>query len=108
MSAEKVANLTGEILKGLLPDAVTGRNVGAPLDANELLAGGVYTLDRSDLEDSTLRLNYPTSTNRAIIIVFQRSGFIVQLYVQWSGDRGETYIRIRWSSAGWSGWKKLT
>lgn len=98
--------LSANLIAPLLPTTMMSRGM-AGLDANDLTQSGMYRLDRPDSEDRNLKKNYPTIQPRAIIAVFSvHTDFFFQLYCEQTA--GEAYIRLKWSTGGWTPWKKIT
>lgn len=97
--------ITDALLREIQPYSFVNRGI-APMDARDMTKPGVYRLDRPESEDPSLRSHYPTNAPRAIIVVFTSGDFVVQLYLtQGSCD---AYLILKWSSGGWSPWRKIT
>lgn len=99
MSAEKVANLTGEILKGLLPDAVMER--GSVTNINACITSGTYLA----AENST---GFPPGAYRyGLLIVFAGSYFSAQIYIPTTLG-GKLYLRLYDNGIkGWRNWNAI-
>ena len=100
MSAEKVANLTGEILKGLLPDAVMKRDSVTDMDACR--TAGVYLVTP---ENGTT--NYPPGAYKyGLLLVFAGPYYCLQIYIP--NRAGESlYLRMYDTGAGWRAWNTI-
>ena len=72
----------------------------ALVDANNALKTGIFN---AQLQSTTCS-NYPVSSVNGVMLVFESSGSVIQIYIHYQGD---TYIRSRWYGA-WYSWKSLT
>lgn len=105
MSAEKVANLTGEILKGLLPDAIMERPQKS--DFNAMLEPGSYLIN-----PETVKSNYPAGIySYGVLIVAKGGDFTAQIYIPHRVSQGITHalaFRVYYSVSGaFSSWIAL-
>ncbi len=101
MSAEKVANLTGEILKGLLPDAMVVRQV-TTADFDAIKTNGLYIVNPEQGF-----INYPPGVyGYGSLAVAIAGAFGFQLYVS---DRASDPLLIRrfYSGLGWRQWGRV-
>lgn len=103
MSAEKVANLTGEILKGLLPDAVLNRSTNYLADLNNTPNAGVFRVHSNNTANMPPGAYYCGVV--VVLKVYVSKEGTVQMYIPDNGSA--PHLRIGGADLTSVNWKQL-